>query len=155
MAGKALSAAETARSVLNSVGTGALATLSADGAPFASLVLVATTAEGEPVLLLSGLAVHTRNLARDPRASLLLVAAGGENGDPLAGARLTVSGAVAVDDDAESRRRLLGRHPEAESYAGFGDFRFYRLAIGSGHLVAGFGRIVALARDDLCSSGTK
>ncbi|MEJ0096781.1 MAG: pyridoxamine 5'-phosphate oxidase family protein [Bauldia sp.] len=98
--------------------TGGLATLSADGAPFASLVQVATTAEGEPILLLSALAVHTRNLARDPRASLLLVAPGGEGGDPLAGARLSVSGTIGVDADAASRQRFLARHGEAETHAG-------------------------------------
>ena len=152
-AGGAFSSIATARAVLQAASTGGLATLTADGAPFASLVLVATTTEGEPILLLSGLAVHTQNLMRDSRASLLLVAGGGEGGDPLAGARLSISGSVAVDPDADSRRRFLAHHPEAEAYAGFGDFGFYRLAIAGAHLVAGFGRIVDLGRDDLIADG--
>ena len=61
------------RGVLRLAATGSLATLK-DGAPFVSLVTVATTPAGEPILLLSRLAVHTRNLEADPRASLLLVA---------------------------------------------------------------------------------
>ena len=66
--------------------------------PFASLVTVATAPGGEPILLLSRLAVHTQNLDRDRRASLLLVEPGGEGGDPLAGARLTLVGKVGDRD---------------------------------------------------------
>jgi hypothetical protein len=113
------------------------------------MVTVATTATGEPVLLLSDLAVHTRNLRRDPRASLLLVAPGGEHGDPLAGSRLTLLGSVVADDATAIRQRFLERHPEARGYADFSDFAFYRLVVGRGHLVAGFGRIVDLDRKDL------
>jgi hypothetical protein len=110
---------------------------------------VATTAAGAPILLLSDLAAHTRNLKRDPRASLLLVAPGGEGGDPLAGARLTLTGVLARDDDPALRRRFLARHEEASGYAGFADFGFYRFAVKAGHLVAGFGRIVDLAPADI------
>jgi putative heme iron utilization protein len=113
-------------------------------------VTVATTAAGEPVMLLSSLAVHTRNLDRDARASLLLVAPGGEGGDPLAGARLSLTGRVGgPDDDADARRRFLASHPEAEGYAGFKDFAFRRFQVEGGHLVAGFGRIVDLAAAEL------
>jgi heme oxygenase (biliverdin-IX-beta and delta-forming) len=143
------SAVATARRVLRLAATGSLATLTEGGAPFASLVTVATTPAGEPVLLLSSLAVHTRNLARDARASLLLVAPGGEGGDPLAGARLSIGGRAALDDDPALQRRFLARHEEATGYAGFADFSFYRLAVASAHLVAGFGRIVDLTADQL------
>lgn len=138
-----------ARRVLRLAPTGALATLDAQGAPFASLVTTATTVAGEPILLLSRLAVHTRNLGRDPRASLLLVEPGGEGGDPLAGARLSVSGEVVGNGDPATRRRFLARHEEAAAYADFGDFSFYRLVIREAHLVAGFGRIVTLKAAEL------
>ncbi len=143
------SAVTSARQVLRLAATGSLATLAGDGSPFASLVTVATSAAGEPMLLLSGLAVHTRNLMRDGRASLLLVAPGGEAGDPLAGARLTVSGTVAQDADPALRRRFLARHEEAAGYADFGDFAFYRLSVAAAHLVAGFGRIHGLTAAEL------
>ncbi len=139
------SAPKAARRVLRLAATGALATLDGKGAPFASFVTVATTPAGEPILLLSNLAVHTQNLALDPRASLLLVAPGGEGGDPLAGARLSLVGRVGGrDDDPMLRRRFLARHEEAAGYADFADFGFYRFAVEGGHLVAGFGRIVDL-----------
>ncbi len=134
-----------ARRVLRTALTGALATADADGHPFASLVTVAADIAGAPILLLSGLALHTRNIARDGRVSLLLVAPGGEGGDPLAGARLTVSGTIgAPDADPALGARFLARHPEAAGYAGFADFGFYRMEVAGAHLVAGFGRIVAL-----------
>lgn len=140
----------TARHVLRQALTGALATLDERGHPFASLVTVATTLAGAPVLLLSQLAVHTRNLLRDPRASLLLVAPGGETGDPLAGARLTLSGTVAAAPAGGPQgRRFLARHPEAAGYAGFRDFGFYEMSVEGAHLVAGFGRIVTVAAGDL------
>lgn len=139
----------TAKRVLRLAATGSLATLGAGGGPFASLVTVAATPAGEPILLLSKLAVHTRNIDRDARASLLLVAPGGETGDPLAGARLTISGTVRPDPDSELRRRFLARHDEAAAYADFEDFSFYRLSVSTAHLVAGFGRIVGLAAADL------
>lgn len=138
-----------ARRVLRLAATGALATVDANGAPFASLVTTAATMAGEPILLLSRLAVHTKNLARDPRASLLLVAPGGGDGDPLAGARLSLSGKVVEDDDPAIRRRFLARHEEAAGYADFADFAFYRLAVREAHLVAGFGRIVTLKAAEL------
>jgi putative heme iron utilization protein len=141
------SPAKTARRVLRLAATGSLATLK-DGAPFASLVTVATTPASEPILLLSNLAVHTQNLDRDRRASLLLVEPGGEGGDPLAGARLTLTGTVSErDGDPLLRRRFLARHEGAAGYAGFADFAFYRFEIAAAHLVAGFGRIVALPPD--------
>lgn len=143
------SPAASAKHVLRLAATASLGTLDADGAPFVSLVTVATTPAGEPILLLSDLALHTRNLKRDPRASLLLVAPGGEGGDPLAGARLTLTGTLSRDDDAALRRRFLARHEEAAGYAGFADFGFYRLAVTAGHLVAGFGRIIALTPADI------
>ena len=151
--GPSLSPAETARRVLHLAATGALATLDRDGGPFASLVTVAATPAGEPILLVSRLAVHTKHLIADGRASLLLVGPGGEAGDPLAGARLTVTGRVTgPDDDPMPRRRFLARHREATAYAAFGDFGLYRFTIDRGHLVAGFGRIADLKPDEILTN---
>lgn len=146
----AFSPVATARRVLRLAATGSLATLGPDGFPFASLVTVATTAAGEPILLISRLAVHTQNLERDSRASLLLVGPGGETGDPLAGARLTINGHVTMTEaNPHLRRRFLARHEEAAGYADFADFGFRRLEPLGAHLVAGFGRIVDLTPADL------
>ncbi len=144
--------ATVAKRVLRLASAGSLGTLAEDGGPFASLVTVAATPGGAPILLLSDLALHTQNLKRDSRASLLLVAPGGEGGDPLAGARLTLAGTMAVDADPTLRRRFLAVHPEAEGYAAFADFGFYRMTVRGGHLVAGFGRIVGLSPEALATN---
>ncbi len=130
---------EAARRLMAEQGAVALGT-TMDGRPYVSLVLVAPDADGAPLLLLSDLAQHSRNLAADPRLSLLYD--GTEPGaDRLAGARLTVLGAAAPCDDAIALACYLERHPSAALYAGFKDFRLYRVTVERGHLVAGFGRI--------------
>jgi putative heme iron utilization protein len=130
-----------ARRLMRSQDRGSLATLLAgDGTPYASLVLYATLPDATPVLLLSALAEHTKNLKSDPRASLLVDGTAGL-ADPLTGARATLVGRLEAIDDPSARARYLARHPSAETYAGFGDFRFYALRFARAHLVAGFGRI--------------
>jgi len=137
-----------AKKLLREARSGALATLMAgSGDPYCSLVNVATAADGSPLLLISRLAVHTRNVLADPRASLMLDER--RDGDPLQGARVMLIGTAAATDDAEARRRYLDRHPEARMFADFADFAFYRVTVKTAHLVAGFGRIVDLAPLDI------
>jgi putative heme iron utilization protein len=127
--------------------TGALATLLVDGAPYASLVTVATMPDVSPILLLSRLARHTENILRDSRVSLLVEER--RAGDPLEGARVSITGTISVIEDAVARRRFLARHPSAAGYAGFKDFSFWRIQPTGAHLVAGFGRIVDVDAQDL------
>lgn len=110
------------------------------GYPYTSLVMLATDHDGSPVLMLSDLADHTRNLKQDQRASLLIDGTR-ELDDPLAGARVTLLGRIARTEADAGRGRFLRRHPSAALYAGFGDFAVYRFATERAHLVAGFGRI--------------
>jgi putative heme iron utilization protein len=137
-----------AKRLLRSVRSGALATLDrAQGFPFASLVTVATDLDGTPLLLLSRLSAHTRNLERDPRASILLSQGG--KGDPLAHPRLTVIGTAALAGEPRVRERFLARHPKAALYAGFADFSFWRLEVEAAHLNGGFARAMTLTRAEL------
>lgn len=132
--------------------TAALATLDqATGHPYASLVLVATTADGSPILLLSRLARHTRNLLAEPRASLLFDGTAG-TADPLAGNRATLIGRIGIEESPAARRRFLARHPSAAGYVDFGDFAFFRLAVERAHFVGGFGRIVELPAAELLTN---
>lgn len=126
----------------------ALATLIAgSGDPYCSLVNLASAADGAPILLLSKLAIHTKNILADSRVSLMLDER--KEGDPLEGARVMLMGRIAVTTDDNDRRRYLARQPEAQMFAGFGDFAFYKIAISGAHLVAGFGRIVDLKPADI------
>jgi putative heme iron utilization protein len=144
----AFDAVKTAKKLLREGRSGALATLmTGSGDPYCSLVNVATAADGALLLLLSLLALHTKNILADARVSLMLDER--KEGDPLEGARVMLMGVAAATGDAEVKRRYLARHPEAEQFAGFGDFAFYRVTLSRAHLVAGFGRIVDLTAKDL------
>src|SRR5437764_2144682 len=140
--------AVAAKKLLREGRSGALATLMpGSGDPYCSLVNMATAADGAPLLLISKLAVHTKNILADPRVSLMIDER--KEGDPLQGARAMLMGTAAATDDPQARRRYLARQPEAEMFAGFADFAFYRIALTGAHLVAGFGRIVDLKSGDL------
>jgi heme iron utilization protein len=139
-------AARLARSLLRRSRQGALATLMpGSGDPYCSLVNVASHPDGSPILLISRLALHTRNLLGDARASLMLDERA--EGDPLEGSRIMLSGRAeqaSGDDVAILRRRYLNAHPSSEAFVNFKDFSFFKIRPTGAHLVAGFGRIVDL-----------
>lgn len=143
---------ETIQSIIHSANVGSLGTIGTEAFPFVSLVTVTATGNRSVAMLLSGLAVHTKNLIDDPRASLLLTKAVDANVDPLTQSRVTLIGRVkrlARDDDSDVRSAFLAKHPSAAMYADFGDFAFYVLDVEDAHLVAGFGRIETVAGDQL------
>ena len=144
-------ASSDAKRLLRLARVGALATIDgAAGAPLTTLVGVASDWDGSPLFLMSELSRHTRNLAVDARASLLLTSTGGR-GDPLNRPRLTVGGPIAPHPDPTSRRRYLQRNPKAGLYASFTDFAIRRLQIETIHFNGGFGRADALSVGDLLS----
>jgi putative heme iron utilization protein len=133
--------------LLRTASLGSLATLREGTTnPFCSLVNIGTLPDGSPILLISRLAVHTRNIAADKRISLLLSAP--EASDPLAAPRISLVGSAErltePNQVAIARRRYLAAHPSAELFVSFADFSFYRVAIDGVHLVGGFGRIFDL-----------
>jgi putative heme iron utilization protein len=134
-----------ALSLLHAAPAGVLATLSAQfaGAPHASLAPYALDHDGAPVLVLSDLAEHTRNVRADARASLF-VQQPGQHPNVQATARLCAMGAVrelSGEDRARARARYVARHHEAGFYLGKLDFRVYALELERVHLIGGFGRI--------------
>lgn len=131
--------ARQSRLLARSCTQAALAT-SLSGAPYTSLVLVTLDLDASPLLLLSDLAQHSRNIAFDPRISLLFDGTQGHP-DPLTGPRLTLLGQARQIDDPRCLARFVAHHPNSAIYAGFRDFRLYGVAVERGHLVAGFGRI--------------
>ena len=135
-----------ARSLLRRSRQGALATLMAgSGDPYCSLVNVASHADASPILLISRLALHTKNILGDNRVSLMLDERAA--GDPLEGARIMLAGRAEEADSDQAgilRRRYLNAHPSAEAFVEFKDFSFFRIVPSNAHLVAGFGRIIDL-----------
>ena len=140
------SPSRTAKSLLRRSRHGALATLMVNsGDPYCSLVNVAANPDATPILLISRLAVHTRNLLADSRTSLMLDERAA--GDPLEGARIMIAGnakELSGEEARLARRRYLAVHPAAEEFADFTDFAFFGIVPTGLHLVAGFGRILDL-----------
>ncbi|MEE2950754.1 MAG: pyridoxamine 5'-phosphate oxidase family protein [Pseudomonadota bacterium] len=147
-----------ARQLTRSSRYGSLAVLRPDdGFPAASRVLVATDFLGRPLLLVSGLSLHAKALQHDRRCSLLLGEPG--KGDPLAHPRLSLfatADIIAPDapERANLRHRFLARHPKAELYVDFPDFRFVRLDSLSASLNGGFARAYELEAGDLLDEAT-
>jgi heme iron utilization protein len=140
-------ASKLTRSLLRRSRQGALATLMAgSGDPYCSLVNVASHADASPILLISRLALHTKNILADSRVSLMLDERAA--GDPLEGARIMLAGRAEESTGEVAgtlRRRYLNAHPSAEAFVDFKDFSFFRIVPSAAHLVAGFGRIIDLA----------
>lgn len=136
----------TARCLLRAARAGSLAT-SDRGQPFASLVTPAVAADGVMLLLLSDLADHTRHLKADPRCAVLVAGQPAEV-NPQTAPRVTLSGIAEPDDDLALKARYLAIHPYAAQYAGFGDFRLWRVSPASGRLVGGFAQAARLRGTD-------
>jgi len=137
-----LTPAEQARAVARACRKAVLATTLAGDtpAPYGSLVLVAFDHDATPLLLISQLAEHTRNIAASAQVSLLCDGTDGY-AEPLTGPRVTLLATAAITTEPRHRARFLARHPGAAMYADFKDFAFYKLNVGRAHIVAGFGRI--------------
>ncbi|WJH40462.1 pyridoxamine 5'-phosphate oxidase family protein [Aliirhizobium terrae] len=124
----------------------------ATGFPSVSRALTAIDLDGTPVVLVSALSGHTKGLLADARCSLLAGEPG--KGDPLAHARITVQCLAEMveresGDHVRIRQRFICRHPKAQLYVDFPDFRFFRLIPQQASLNGGFGRAYALSGDDL------
>jgi putative heme iron utilization protein len=141
--------AERARTLVAQISTGTLCTLALEpeGYPYGSFVTVAFDA-GNPIFLISGLAEHTKNLERDPRASLL-VSEGG-SADPLANGRVTMLGRCTrvEGDGGRARAAFFAAHPNSSYYADFRDFAFWTLHVDDVRYIGGYGRMSWISEAD-------
>ncbi len=143
--------AEAVRTLIREARHGLLSTngLEPAGFPYGSLVPVASTAEGEPLLLISHLAQHTKNLVADGRASLLVQAAG--EGDPQQLARASVIGTarrLTGAAEAAARDRYLAVHPDAAQYFDLA-FQLWAIAPVEARYVGGFGAAAWVSGSEL------
>lgn len=144
------SPAEEARTLVSAMTVGYLATVGEDGAPWCSLVVYGPTAQGDPVLLVSTMAEHGRNLAHDQRASLALNDPAAP-GDPLDRPRITLAGR-GVRPEGERREEALAAHvaaiPGAMLYAGWDDFTLWVLEVERVRWVGGFARMETVPAEE-------
>lgn len=140
------SAAEEARTVVAGANVGTLASLTSGGDPWASVVTYALLGDGTPVLCVSRLALHGRNLAVDRRASLAVSAPVPDGEDPSDVGRVTLAGRVEepVGDELDAARAAY--HSAVSSGASFtewDDFTFWLLRPEQIRWVGGFGRMAS------------
>jgi heme iron utilization protein len=143
--------AERARTLMAATTTGSMATMSADdaGYPFGSIVSFALDDAGRPLLCLSDIAEHTRNLTANPKASIMVIEQADRDTDQLALGRVTLMGEVTRvtgDDIASVNEAYRAAHPHAY-YAEFDDFAYYRMTIRSVRYVGGFGHMSWVTSD--------
>jgi putative heme iron utilization protein len=143
------SAAEEARTIASSTNIGTLATLTAAGDPWASFVTYGLLG-GAPVLCVSRMAEHGRNLEHDPRASLAIVAPSTDP-DPLASGRITLAGNVqrpTGDEQIAARQAHLAAVAAARYYIDYSDFALWVLCVQRVRWVGGYGRMDSAAGED-------
>ena len=147
--GETASPETTSRRLIRACDRALLSTaLVGSGWPYGSLVMAACDHAARPLLLISDLAQHTKNLGADTRASLLFDGTVGMD-NPLTGARVTVTGHLAPSEDSALIARYTARHPGSEMYLGFADFHLYEMTVDRAHIVAGFGAIHWIDSADL------
>lgn len=147
------SAAEEARTVAASTNTATLASLTATGDPWASYVAYGLLG-GAPVLCVSQLAEHGRNLAADPRASLSIVAPSTET-DPLASGRISLAGVVERPEGSElaaARDAHVSAIPAAKYYVDYSDFTLWVLRVARVRWVGGYGRMDSASAADYAAA---
>lgn len=147
------SAAEEARTIVAATNTATLATLTEDGAPWASFVTYGLL-DGQPVLCVSRLAEHGRNLAGDARASLAVVSPDLPD-DPLAGARITLAGRAERpegEEAAAAREAYMAAVPAAKYYIDFSDFTLWVLRVERVRWVGGYGRMDSASAADYAAA---
>lgn len=145
-----MSLAHEAKQFLRSAERGVLSTHSIKmaGYPFGSVAPFVVDHSGAPIILISTIAEHTKNIIHDPKVSLMVL---NDEADMQANARLTLIGEAAMADknDALLRARYLRYQPQAASYFEMHDFNFYRIHIKQARYIAGFGKMGWLEGDAL------
>ncbi|MEO8704767.1 MAG: pyridoxamine 5'-phosphate oxidase family protein [Kofleriaceae bacterium] len=153
LAGPGMSDIEVARDLVARADLATLSTLALRpaGFPYGSLVAFAADEHGRPLLLLSGLAEHTRNLAVCDKASLLVSEPFAT--DIVAAPRVTIVGTctrVVAAELAATRTQYVARHPQAAGW--FVDtlhaYQLFRLEPTELRLIVGFGRLSWLTFDE-------
>lgn len=126
---------------LNQVGVLSTHSKKCQGFPFGSTMPYALDDAGQPLFLISTMAMHTQNLKAAPNVSLFITTPESQN-DPLGAGRMTLMGKaepVPEDELATARLAYLSRHENASYYVDFADFSFWRLRPTALYFVGGFG----------------
>jgi|SaaInlV_165m_DNA_2_1040747.scaffolds.fasta_scaffold45618_2 heme iron utilization protein len=94
--------------------------------------------KGRPVVFISDLAEHTKNINKDSRASIFVMKDRSDFDSP----RATIIGKfvlVPKKEIEEVKKAYIKEFPQAKFFAELHDFQFYRLEITGIYYVGGFG----------------
>lgn len=134
--------------------------------PFSSFIMTAFDYDGTPLLLLSELSEHTKNIKDNNIASLMFYEEIKNESffptfnykkirfrcsyeDPMSRPRLTLLGKLELSSSISHKNRFINRHPASKLYANFADMKMYRFNIIKGHLTGGFAMVKWFEKDDL------
>jgi putative heme iron utilization protein len=134
---------------VNEHSSGVLSTISLKlgGFPFGSIVPFCTDKNGFPVIYISTIAEHTKNILADPRVSLTLATV--DTANVQAKGRVTIVGNIeVVEGDQEVEERYYSYFPKSRGYAAMHSFSFYRIVPKSIRFIGGFGAIHWIDEND-------
>ena len=124
---------------------GVLSTISVDtpGYPFGSVTPYCADEQCRPLIYISQIAQHTKNIIADSRVSLTVIESNGSSDDVQAQGRVTcVANARPVgDNETRVRERYFRYFPAAQQYDRTHDFAFFRLELVRVRFIGGFGQI--------------
>lgn len=143
------------KTIVNLQGYCVLSTLASDGSGFPSASQVgyaASADDGLPILALSSMSSHTKDICADNRVSILCLNGTLQHADE---SRITLSGyleQLTGNDARDARSTYLAKHPNA-FWVDFGDFAFYKLtSLRSARVVAGFGAAGSISADEYAAA---
>lgn len=133
---------------------GSLGTCS-DNQPFVSMVAFSVNQNfTELVILISGLAKHTKNILLNNKVSLMISQRETDSDDPQTLARVSLTGVANLidrnsDEYNTAKNNYLKKNTSSEMYFGLGDFQLYKLEIEKARFVAGFAKTFNLSKESL------
>ncbi len=141
--------AKEARKLLLSEYQGVLSTLSVDveGYPFGSVVPYCLNKAGKPIILISSIAQHTKNILSNSKVSLIATEGGADDLQTVG--RITyIANAEKMDDDQDSIKRYYQYFPQSRDFHKIHDFDFFLLQPVRIRFIGGFGQIYWLEKDE-------
>jgi len=129
---------------------------------YSTFTLAAFDYDLSPILLLSDLSEHTKNIQEKNSASLMLCEERklykffpkfdnkiSSYEDPMSRPRVTLIGKLKKTKDPNHKKRFILRHPASNLYANFKDMNFYKMDIKSAHLIGGFAQVKWFTSEDI------
>jgi len=133
--------------LLHSETTGILSThsLELNGYPFGSVTPFCLDDNFNPIILVSEIAQHTKNMIKDNKVSLTITESGEEEEKQSLGRYTCLADAFKIEKTSDEydviSETYLRHYPQAKHYFEAHNFNFFRLNFVKGRFIKGFGKI--------------